>query len=266
METTTFVSNYIDVAASFGYNALQLYLEGRVGTKTFSLPAGERYTAEEMKGIVAHAAEKGIVVIPVVSFLGHAEHFFKYPGLEALSESRERRYRIGSGHSTFCHSVPGAVPFFERYIADLCEIFTGPYFHAGFDEAWNSGLCSLCAPKEKAGELFTEEVMNIYRILKSHGKRMMMWDDFFGFHPKALDLMPRDIVISRARGIIPTIFGRLSSMPTAARLSAICRRSGRILSPIFTVGLCRACLRSHWLLTIRRRRRRMMCFCGRFVA
>lgn len=195
METTTFVSNYIDVAASFGYNALQLYLEGRVGTKTFSLPAGERYTAEEMKGIVAHAAEKGIVVIPVVSFLGHAEHFFKYPGLEALSESREGRYRIGSGHSTFCHSVPGAVPFFERYIADLCEIFTGPYFHAGFDEAWNSGLCSLCAPKEKAGELFAEEVMNIYRILKSHGKRMMMWDDFFGFHPKALDLMPRDIVM-----------------------------------------------------------------------
>ena len=195
METTTFVSNYIDVVASFGYNALELYLEGRVGTRTFSLPAGERYSADEMKGLVAHAGEKGMIVIPVVSFLGHAEHFFKYPGLESLSESREGRYRIGSGQSTFCHSVAGAIPFFERYIADLCEIFTGPYFHAGFDEAWNSGLCSLCAPKEKKDELFTEEVMNIHRILKKHGKRMMMWDDFFGFHPKALDRMPRDIVM-----------------------------------------------------------------------
>ena len=195
METTTFISNYIDRVSSFGYTALQLYLEGRVGTKTFSLPDGERYTAEEMKGVVAHAAEKGMIVIPVVSFLGHAWHFFKYPGLEALSESREGRYRIGSGPNTFCHSVPEAIPFFERYIADLCEIFTGPYFHAGFDEAWNSGLCSLCAPKEKKDELFTEEVMNIYRIVTKHGKRMMMWDDFFGFHPKALEQVPRDIIM-----------------------------------------------------------------------
>lgn len=195
METTAFISNYIDRVSAFGYNALELYLEGRVGTKTFSLPEGERYTPEEMRGIVAHAKEKGMIVVPVVSFLGHAEQFFKYPGLESICETREGNFRLGNRHNAFCHSAPGAIAFFENYIADLCEIFTDPYFHAGFDEAWNSGICSLCAPKEKRDELFAEEVLNIHRILARHGKRMMMWDDFFGFHPGVLEKMPRDIVM-----------------------------------------------------------------------
>ena len=68
METTSFISNYIDRVSAWGFDTLELYLEARVGTKTFSLPEGERYTPEQMKGIVAHAAEKGMTVVPVVCF------------------------------------------------------------------------------------------------------------------------------------------------------------------------------------------------------
>lgn len=195
METPSFVSNYIDRVAGFGYNAVEFYLEARVGTKTFSLPDGQRYTPAEMKGLVAHAAEKGLVVIPVVSFLGHAEQFFTQPELMPLCETREGKFRLGTMHNTFCHSQPETLKFIESYVADLCEIFPGPYFHAGFDEAWNSGVCSLCAPKEAKDELFAEQIANVYRILRRHGKRMMMWDDFFGFHPKTLVQVPRDVVL-----------------------------------------------------------------------
>ena len=60
METPEFVKGYIDRVAAVGYDTLQLYLEARVATPTFALPAGERYTPEDMRGIVAHAASRGM--------------------------------------------------------------------------------------------------------------------------------------------------------------------------------------------------------------
>lgn len=38
-ETCSFLSNYVDRVSAFGYDTLVLYLEARVATKTFSLPA-----------------------------------------------------------------------------------------------------------------------------------------------------------------------------------------------------------------------------------
>ena len=195
METCSFVSNYIDRVSALGYDTLQLYLEGRVATKTFSLPEGERYTADQMRGIVAHAASRGMTVVPVVSLLGHAEQFFRYPGQDEYLEKGGECVRLGNGRDTFCLSNPATREFLSRYIADLCEIFPGPYFHAGFDEAWNSGTCPRCREKEKRDELFAECVLFAHDLLGRHGKRMWMWDDFFSFHPKAFEKMPKDIVM-----------------------------------------------------------------------
>jgi hexosaminidase len=85
--------------------------------------------------------------------------------------------------------------FLSNYVADLCEIFTGPYFHVGFDEAWNSGTCPVCREKERNGECFAEAIAFAHGLLKKHGKRMMMWDDFFGFQPGTLEKTPKDVVL-----------------------------------------------------------------------
>ena len=195
METTSFISNYIDRVSAWGFDTLELYLEARVGTKTFSLPEGERYTPEQMKGIVAHAAEKGVTVVPVVSLLGHAEQFFKHPGYDEYMEDGGAASRLGNGRNTFCLSNPKTREFLANYLKDLVEIFPGPYFHAGFDEAWNSGTCPLCREKERRDELFAECVLFAHDTLRKLGKRMWMWDDFFAFHTKALERVPRDIVM-----------------------------------------------------------------------
>ena len=196
-ETCSFISNYVDRVSALGYDTLVLYLEARVATKTFSLPAGERYTADEMRGIVAHAAEKGLTAVPVVSLLGHAEQFFSHPGCEQYMEQGGDNIRGGSPTNTmtFCLSNPATRKFLSDYVADLCEIFPAPYFHVGFDEAWNSGTCPVCHRKELEDECFTEAILFAHGLLKRHGKRMWMWDDFFGFHPKALARTPKDVVM-----------------------------------------------------------------------
>lgn len=193
-EQLSFISNYIDHVSEWGYNALELYLEGRVATGTFSLREGRTYSTNEMKAIVRHAERKGMDVIPVVSFLAHAEQFFKDPSLMEMCETRENIFRVPFIHDTFCYSQPQTLSFIANYVSDLCEVFTGPYFHVGFDEAWNSGCCTKCSKKD-GDALFCEQVNAVYGILKSQGKRMMMWDDFFEFHRPVLRRIPRDVVL-----------------------------------------------------------------------
>jgi len=200
METTTFVSNYIDKVSAFGINTIQLYLEARASTSVFSMPASEGYSKEALKGFVDHAAEKGVTVIPVVSLLGHAELFFRGdPALAPLSEEANGRSRWGSTQkSTFCLSNPATRDFLERHVAELCEIFKGPYFHVGFDESFNMGFCERCQPRFKpdgGDALFAEFVNWAHGVCKRNGKRMVMWDDFFGFHLSALEKVSNDILL-----------------------------------------------------------------------
>ena len=195
MEPLSALSNWVDRCESYGYNAIQLYVEGRIGTKSFSLPKGECYPAAEMAQLVKYATDKGLTVVPCVGLLGHANLFFKYPGNEEMDETREGNPRLGKGKDAFCISSPKTRDFLRRYVAEVAAIFPGPYFNAGLDEAWNAGVCSLCAPKERRDELFLETILFCHEIITAAGKRMWMWDDFFDFHPKALEKTPRDIVM-----------------------------------------------------------------------
>lgn len=195
METTSFLSNYVDRVAALGFDTLHLYVEGRIATKSFALPKGESYTSEEMRQLVEYAAKKGMVSVPCVGLLGHANLFFKYPGLEKLNETHGATPRLGGGNDTFCISRPETREFLKRYVAEVAELFPGPYFNVGLDEAWNAGVCPLCAPKEKRDELFTETILLAHDAVGAAGKRMWMWDDFFDFHPKALSATPRDVVL-----------------------------------------------------------------------
>ena len=106
MEPLSALSNWVDRCQSYGYNAIQLYVEGRIGTKTFSLPKGECYPAAEMAQLVKYATDKGLTVVPCVGLLGHANLFFKYPGNEEMDETREGKVRLGKGKDAFCISSP----------------------------------------------------------------------------------------------------------------------------------------------------------------
>jgi len=148
METIDFIFEFIDLLKESGHNTLVLYLEGRIKTETFPYPAeGEFYTPKEMKRVVDHASSKGIDVVPVVSVFGHAEQFLKHPELANLAELR------GDGSSpleetinhVFCLSLPETRKFLKSYLAELADIFPSKYFHLGCDEAWDTGICPLCA-------------------------------------------------------------------------------------------------------------------------
>lgn len=198
-ETVPFIQAFTRKVADAGYNTLVLYLEGRVRTASFSLGEGESYSADEMRAVVKTAAECGVDVVPVVSVLGHAEHFFRNPGLESMAEERGGlcRWPVTS-RQTFCLGQPEARAFLERYLAEIAAIFPGKNIHLGLDESFQFGFCDTCrARREKIGfgPLFTEYVKWAGELCHRLGKRMWMWDDMYEFFPEELENVPRDIVM-----------------------------------------------------------------------
>ncbi|MCM8768092.1 MAG: family 20 glycosylhydrolase, partial [Candidatus Omnitrophica bacterium] len=149
-ETPEFIRNFISFAAESNYNAVLLYLGGRVRTTNFPYPlAKDSYSAGEMREIVEYASGKNIDIIPATQTLAHAEHFLSFPELQPLSELRATNLQgrwdtPARYHDTFCPSSQKTRQFLEDYLGELTAIFPSLFMHVGLDEAWHIGICSLC--------------------------------------------------------------------------------------------------------------------------
>ena len=217
METPEFIGKYLAFAADSGYNTVQLYLEGRVRTKSFPFrPEGETYSPERMRGIADEARRLGLDLVPVVNILGHAEQFVNCPELDDICEESRAggkcRFEGNGLKRTFCFSAPRTREFLGAYLDELMEIFPSGNFHVGLDESFNTGFCPECAAKMRTvglGGLYREAILWAHGHLARKGRRMWMWDDFFEFFPQLVEDLPDDIVmcdweystdISRNRG------------------------------------------------------------------
>ena len=200
-----YILSFADFIKKWGYNTLVLYLEGRIKTKSFPyMGESESYSPQEIKEVVDYCADKSIQVIPVVPSLGHTEMFLRYPELEPIAELRPDEYGRFSRKgvlSMTCPSKKETFDFFESYYSEIASLFTCKYFHAGLDESWDIGMCSVCKQKmEKDGRadyIFSDYIKRIYEILKNLDKTMMMWDDMFEIYPNALYHIPKGIVMCR---------------------------------------------------------------------
>lgn len=66
-ETLAYIRDFISFAADFGFNALVLYLEGRIKTASFPcMPDNQSYTPNDMAKVVKWAEQKNMEAIPVV--------------------------------------------------------------------------------------------------------------------------------------------------------------------------------------------------------
>ncbi|MFV0416929.1 MAG: family 20 glycosylhydrolase [Chthoniobacterales bacterium] len=202
METVDFIGKFIDFAAANRFNALALYLEGRIKTESFPYPADdESYQPEQIRSIVEYARSKGVEVIPVVSTLGHAELFLSYSEMEPLMETRTPfTGKFGTTErKAFCPSQADTYDFLRQYLTEIAALFPSKYLHVGCDETWDIGCCDLCAARTKNGEhlILLKHLQAIHRIVSGElGKTMIMWDDMLFQYPEILPLLPRDIVMA----------------------------------------------------------------------
>ena len=205
-ETAEEIKRFLDHAAKFGYNTVFFYLEDRIKTKSYPYPSDEEsYTPEEMRALVSYAEKKGIDIIPVVSNHSHTERFLEHeellPMAELYGNIKGRFNKAGNAYyHVTCTENKKTYEFFDKYFAELAEIFPSPYFHAGLDEAFDIAMCPRCKERfEREGGyegIFLDHVNHTNDLLKSLGKTMMMWDDMYHImDDSALDSAPKDVIM-----------------------------------------------------------------------
>lgn len=154
------------------------------------------YTQEQIKEVVAYAAERFITVIPEVELPGHAlAALTAYPELSCTGGPFQLRNKWGVEEDVYCAGNEQTFKFLEDVINEVASLFPGKYFHIGGDECpkvrWNA--CPKCRKRMRdeklkdAHELQSYFVHRIEKVVLAHGKRMVGWDEILegGLAPTA---------------------------------------------------------------------------------
>lgn len=149
---------------------------------------GGYYTKDDMRQIVAYAADRFVTIIPEVEFPGHSEEVFAaYPELCCSGKP----YTGGD----FCIGNPKSYEFMEGVLTEIMEVFPSELIHIGGDEAGkqNWKTCPKCqALMRKEGMKSVEELQShfihkVEEFVNSKGRRIIGWDEILegGLAPRA---------------------------------------------------------------------------------
>ncbi|MEO9803974.1 MAG: family 20 glycosylhydrolase [Reichenbachiella sp.] len=144
------------------------------------------YTQEQIKEVVAYAAERYIDVIPEIEMPGHAlAALSAYPNLSCNEGTYTPRIIWGVETDVFCAGKDEVFAFLEDVIEEIVPLFPYQYYHLGGDESpkerWKT--CNRCQTRMNTAGLHDEHELQSYfmnrmeGVLKKHGKKMVGWDE-----------------------------------------------------------------------------------------
>jgi hexosaminidase len=169
-------------------------LIGMFGKRHDGIPHQGYYTQDEIREIVAYAAERHITVVPEIEMPGHSvAALAAYPEYSCREEPLEVRTAFGISQDVYCVGNEATFGFLEDILHEVIGLFPGKYFHLGGDEAprarWKQ--CPKCQQRMIA-EGFTDEIeLHKYLInrmsnyLFDRGKEVIGWNENLieGLHP-----------------------------------------------------------------------------------
>src|SRR3546814_15343115 len=93
--------------------------------------SGGYYTQAEARQLVAHAARKGITIIPEIEMPGHSEEVLAvYPELSCTGEPFQ--------HGTFCIGNEATFTFLKNVLTEVLAVFPSEYTHIGCDQVYKN--------------------------------------------------------------------------------------------------------------------------------
>ena len=146
------------------------------------------YTQDEIREVVAYAAERFITVVPEIDMPGHmVAALASYPHLGCLGEEGDYKVwtRWGISDDVLCIGKESTFEFIEGVLEEVLELFPSEYIHIGGDECprvrWAE--CPKCKARMKKERLKNEAQLQTYfnhrieAFLQKHGRKMIGWDE-----------------------------------------------------------------------------------------
>ena len=163
---------------------------------------GGYYTQEQIKDIVAYAADRYIDVIPEIEMPGHsvaAITAYNHLACGDVSFETGKPFEVrkvwGVSKDLLCAGNEDVYTFLEDVLTEVIDLFPYEYIHIGGDEAphdaWEK--CPKCQQKIKdeglknEAELQSYLIRRIEKFLDTKGRKLIGWEEIMqgGLSPKA---------------------------------------------------------------------------------
>lgn len=206
------IKRNLDGMAALKMNVLHWHLSEdqgfRVACKTFPRlhqkgSDGLYYTQEQIKEIIAYAADRGIRVMPEFDLPGHATSWLTaYPELASAPGPYAIERGWGVKDPVFNPAIEKTYTFLDAFFKEMSALFPDEYMHIGGDEnngkQWNANS-QIQTFMRKNGLKDNHALQNYFNerllaILTRYHKKMVGWDEIL--HEK----MPKNIVLQSWRG------------------------------------------------------------------
>src|SRR5665647_891597 len=148
-------------------------------------PHGGYYTQDDIREIVAYAAERFITVVPEIESPGHVQAALAaYPELGVTGEQLEVWTRWGINQNVL-NVEESTVDFFTNVLDEVMELFPSPYIGVGGDECPKDQWRADPRTQQRMAELGVqdEEALQSWFIrrlddhLTAAGRRLYGWDE-----------------------------------------------------------------------------------------
>ncbi len=170
------IRRVIDLLALYKLNVLHLHLtDDQSWPLPVGQPAGEPepgtacYSAEALRALAAYAADRFVITVPEVDTPGHASALMRlHPELNTGRNQVEFELLPGHKHHAVWldPELPATFDLMEQVLAEVTEIFPGPYLHIGGDE-----------PRGMPHELYASYVERLRRLVRVLGRRPLGWQE-----------------------------------------------------------------------------------------
>ncbi|MFN3840467.1 MAG: beta-N-acetylhexosaminidase [Cyclobacteriaceae bacterium] len=157
---------------------------------------GGYYTQEEIKEVVAYAAQRYITIIPEIELPGHSQAALAaYPELGCTGGPYAVATTWGVFENVYCAGNDETFQFLQDVLDEVLELFPSEFIHIGGDECpktrWKK--CPRCQARIKKEKLKDEHELQSYFIqriekyLNSKGRQIIGWDEILegGLAPNA---------------------------------------------------------------------------------
>ena len=150
------------------------------------IPYDGYYTQDDVREVVAYAAERFIEVIPEIEMPGHASAALAtYPWLGCAGEGYKVQTCWGVFPEVFCAGKESTFEFLQNVLSEVIELFPSKYIHVGGDEcpkeSWEK--CPACQKRIQDEHLKNEHELQSYFVLRmekwlnEHGRHLIGWDE-----------------------------------------------------------------------------------------
>jgi hexosaminidase len=158
---------------------------------------GGYYTQEEIKEVVAYAAERYITIVPEIEMPAHVSSALAaYPEYSCTGGP----FSVPPGSiwpitDIYCAGKDETFTFLEDVLSEVMDLFPSEYIHIGGDEAdkteWRK--CPYCQERIRKEKLKDEDELQSYfvrrieQFLNSKDRRLIGWDEILegGLAPEA---------------------------------------------------------------------------------